>query len=154
MFSVLFHSLRISNRKFDIRCYILLTTVNGILKGYWYKDGYIRTSSVQYNLNDTDNEMIHLTNDAVQKKGEEFGKHEDSNKVNTDFIQLGFDYFKQYLRKTGISPYKFDEAYEQMKLIAYYLIASVSSKIKRKQFTFQLFGLDFMFDEDLNPMLI
>lgn len=75
MFSVLLYSHRISNRKFDIRCYILLTTANGILKGYWYKDGYIRTSSVEYNLNDTDNEMIHLTNDAVQKKGEEFGKH-------------------------------------------------------------------------------
>lgn len=29
--------------------------------------------------------MIHLTNDAVQKKGEDFGKHEDSNKV-TPFL--------------------------------------------------------------------
>ncbi len=46
MFSVLFCSCRINNRKFDIRCYILLTTANGILKGYWYKDGYIRTSSI------------------------------------------------------------------------------------------------------------
>lgn len=46
MFSVLRYTIRINNRKFDIRCYILLTTVNGILKGYWYKDGYIRTSSI------------------------------------------------------------------------------------------------------------
>lgn len=75
--------------------------------------------------------MIHLTNDAVQKKGEDFGKHEDSNKLN-------FEYFKQYLRKIGQSPLKFDESYEQMKLIAYYLIASVSTKIKRRQFTFEV----------------
>jgi hypothetical protein len=25
------------NRKFDIRHYLLLTSVNGILKAYWYK---------------------------------------------------------------------------------------------------------------------
>ena len=25
--------------------------------------------------------MIHLTNDAVQKKGSDFGKHEDHNKA-------------------------------------------------------------------------
>mgnify|MGYP001382746861 CR=1 FL=1 len=82
--------------------------------------------------------MIHLTNDAVQKKGEDFGKHEDSNKVTLLISQLSFDYFRQYLRKIGTSPFKFDEAYEQMKLIAYYLIASVSTKIKRKQFTFEV----------------
>lgn len=41
-----------------------------------------------------------------------------------------------------------------MKLIAYYLIASVSSKIKRSQYTFELFGLDFMLDENLKPFLI
>ena len=37
-------------RKFDIRCYILITTVNGRLKGYWYNDGYIRTSSEEYEI--------------------------------------------------------------------------------------------------------
>ena len=73
--------LRINNRKFDIRCYILITTVNGILKGYWYKDGYIRTSSSEYDLSNVEHEMIHLTNDAIQKKGNKYRKHEDFNKV-------------------------------------------------------------------------
>lgn len=71
----------IEGRKFDIRCYILLTTVNGILKGYWYADGYIRTSSEEYNPNDLNNRMIHLTNDAVQKYNDSYGKFEDYNKV-------------------------------------------------------------------------
>lgn len=26
-----------NKRKFDIRCYTLITTVNGIVKGYWYE---------------------------------------------------------------------------------------------------------------------
>jgi len=33
------------NRKFDIRHYMMITIINGNLKGYWYSDGYLRTSS-------------------------------------------------------------------------------------------------------------
>ena len=32
-------------RKFDIRCFGMLTLVNGLLKGFTYDDGYLRTSS-------------------------------------------------------------------------------------------------------------
>lgn len=53
------------NRKFDIRCYGMLTSVNGHLKGYFYEDGYIRTSSREYSLKKIGNKLIHLTNDAV-----------------------------------------------------------------------------------------
>ena len=54
-------------RKFDIRCYILITLVNNILKGYWYKDGYVRTSSMKFSLKNLDNKFVHLTNDSIQK---------------------------------------------------------------------------------------
>jgi tubulin polyglutamylase TTLL1/tubulin monoglycylase TTLL3/8 len=47
---------------------MLITSVNGILKVYWYRDGYIRTSSEIYDLDDPNNEFIHLTNDAIQQK--------------------------------------------------------------------------------------
>lgn len=49
---------------------MMLTSVNGIIKAYWYKEGYIRTSSEKYDLEDLDNEQMHLTNDAIQKKYE------------------------------------------------------------------------------------
>lgn len=65
----------------------MITTVNGSLKGYWYNDGYIRTSSEEYNLDDVSNRMIHLTNDAVQKHNQSYGKYEDFNKVNVDLIR-------------------------------------------------------------------
>ena len=71
-------------RKFDIRCFILITSINGIQKGYWYQDGYIRTSSSEFSLENLGNKQIHLTNDAVQKKSEEYGKHESGNKVLLD----------------------------------------------------------------------
>lgn len=41
-----------------------------------------------------------------------------------------------------------------MKTIAQYLIASISSRVRRKQYTFELFGLDFMLDNELKPFLI
>lgn len=74
--------LLISNRKFDIRCFGLLTSVNGLMKGYFYEDGYIRTSSSEYDIEDLGNRFVHLTNDAVQKHCEDYGKFENGNKVS------------------------------------------------------------------------
>lgn len=64
-------------RKFDIRHFMLLTSVNGQLKGYWYRDGYIRTSSEAYSTDsdELDNLLIHLTNDSIQKKASNYGKY-------------------------------------------------------------------------------
>ena len=68
-------------RKFDIRVFALVTSINGSLKGYNYLEGYLRTSGREFNLRSF-NKFIHLTNDAVQKKAEEYGKHESGNKVS------------------------------------------------------------------------
>ena len=68
-------------RKFDIRHYILVTSINGRFKGYWFKRGYIRTSSSEYTLNHGQ-ANVHLTNDAVQKNLPDYGKYEKGNKVS------------------------------------------------------------------------
>lgn len=57
-------------RKFDIRHYMLLTCFNGIIKAYWFPEGYIRTSSSLFSLKRGTNLYIHLTNDAIQKNSE------------------------------------------------------------------------------------
>lgn len=53
------------NRKFDIRGYMLVTSINGIFRAYWYSEGYIRTSSNEFNLDDVSDPFTHLTNDAI-----------------------------------------------------------------------------------------
>lgn len=58
----------------------MITCVNGILKGYWYRQGYVRTSASEYTLKNKDI-RIHLTNDAIQKQMPEYGKHEKGNKI-------------------------------------------------------------------------
>ena len=67
---------------------------------------------------------------------------------------MSYESFAHYLKKVGWNGTKFSEALETMKLIAYQLMASVSNKIKRKQFTFELFGLDYMLDSQMKPFLI
>lgn len=61
--------LLFKNRKFDFRCYGLVHKLPGRLSYYWYSRGYARTCSFEYNLDNKDNLMVHLTNEAVQVKG-------------------------------------------------------------------------------------
>ena len=65
---------------------MMITCVNGIVKGYWYRDGYVRTTSTEYQLG-TNCSKIHLTNDAVQKNLPDYGKFEKGNKLSYDDLE-------------------------------------------------------------------
>ena len=52
----------------------------------------MRTSSDGYSLENKNN-YVHLTNNCLQKFGDNYGKHEDGN-------TLGFEAFQQYLDET------------------------------------------------------
>ena len=69
-------------RKFDIRHFMLMTCVNGKFKGYWYGEGYLRTTSFEYNTKNCKDLYTHLTNDAIQKYSNDYGKFEKGNKVS------------------------------------------------------------------------
>ena len=74
--------LLINKRKFDIRCYGLMTSINGNMLGFFYQDGYLRTSSKEFSVQNLNNKYIHLTNDAIQKNSEDYGKFENANKLS------------------------------------------------------------------------
>lgn len=65
--SYLSNALLYQGRKFDIRHFMMITIINGNLKAYWYSEGYLRTSSEHFSLDNLSNMYIHLTNDAIQK---------------------------------------------------------------------------------------
>lgn len=48
-------------------------------KCYYFKEGYIRMSGQNYDLTQVDNLMIHLTNNAIQKQGTNYGEFEEGN---------------------------------------------------------------------------
>lgn len=60
------YPLLVHGRKFDFRCFGILTSTNGRLKGYFYEDGYVRTSSKEFSFDDIGDKFVHLTNDAIQ----------------------------------------------------------------------------------------
>ena len=66
---------------------MMITCVNGILKGYFYKEGYVRTSSSEYTCKVKDGK-VHLTNDAVQKQMPDYGKYEKGNKISYDELHI------------------------------------------------------------------
>ena len=63
----LYRPLLYKGRKFDLRCYTLISCINNNIQGYFYKEGYLRTSCQEFNIVNITDKFIHLTNDAVQK---------------------------------------------------------------------------------------
>jgi tubulin---tyrosine ligase len=64
-----------------------MSSVNGNVKVYLYEEGYLRTSCREFSINDLSNKFVHLTNDAVQKKAQDYGKFEAGNKISYNEFQ-------------------------------------------------------------------
>ncbi|CDW84366.1 tubulin-tyrosine ligase family protein [Stylonychia lemnae] len=144
--------LLFEKRKFDIRIWVLVTLgTNGVdLNLYMYQEGYLRTSSSNYDLQD-ENKYVHLTNNCLQQKGNQYGQHEDGN-------TLSFQFFQNYLNKE-FKDLKIDiqrDFIPRMKDIIIDTIQSVKQDLnpqKRKN-QFQLLGYDFLIDEDFRLWLL
>ena len=78
----------INKRKFDIRVWALVTQD---LDLFWFREGYIRTASGEYQL-DKNDEFVHLTNNAIQRQCPQYGLNEEGN-------QLSFHDFRSYCKK-------------------------------------------------------
>jgi hypothetical protein len=65
-----------------------------VICAYWYTDGYIRTSCKEFSTKNITSSYIHLTNDAVQKHSDDYGKFENANKLSyADFQRyINFKY--------------------------------------------------------------
>ena len=133
----------IHKRKFDFRCYGLITSFNGILQGYFYSDGYLRTTSCEYNIKEISNNFMHLTNDAIQKYSEDYGKFEDANKLSYRDFQRYLDHYCQEKKINFIK-----DILPKIKNLAKDTMQSVFLKIdpNRRLHCMEIFGYDFMLD--------
>ena len=134
-------------RKFDIRVWVVVTQKKEL---FFYKEGYIRTSSDDYDMNNQNN-YVHLTNNCLQKHGDNYGKHEPGN-------TLSFESFEKFLHDQ-YPQHQIDfkkHIIGRMKDIIIDTILSVKKSLnpnKRKN-CFELFGYDFLIDEDFRTWLI
>lgn len=141
--------LLVNNRKFDIRCYGLITIINGRVQGYFYQEGYIRTASEEFSLCPPYSRYIHLTNDAVQKHSENYSRFETGNKLSYSELQKYFD-------RVGVELSIAQDITPQIRTVVSDTFKAVYEKIdpQRKLNTFELFGYDFMIDSDFKVWLI
>ena len=116
---------------------------------YIFKEGHLKASSVNYNINNN-NSFIHLTNYSLQKYNKNFSKYETGNEIS-------FDVFQQYLNSLGDKAFNFREnIIPKFKNIIELTAKSSKNLInqKNKNYCFEIFGYDFMMDEEKNIYLI
>lgn len=106
----------------------------------------MRTSSSLYNLESND-EFIHLTNLAVQKKSTTFQQFEEGNEASFGELEEAIE-----ARRPGA----FAEIRNKLANLTSIVFKSVKHQIllNRNPDHFELFGLDYLIDDDLNVFLV
>ena len=70
--------LLLHKRKFDIRQWVLVTSINPLVI-WMYSNYYLRFSSREYSNDNWADAEVHLTNQSVQKHSDEYGDAIDCN---------------------------------------------------------------------------
>ena len=134
-------------RKCDMRVWVLLTHN---MKVYFFKEGHLKTCSIEYDINSKD-AFRHITNYSFQKYNDNFQKYEKGNEVPFYEFQKFLD--ENYAEKN----YKLNkDLSKQIKEIVSITMKSGKEQINKngRNFQFEIFGYDFMLDENFNLFLI
>jgi hypothetical protein len=139
----------INGRKFDIRCFGLFVSINGVRRAYFYQGGYLRTSSKEFTLDEIDDKLAHLTNDAVQNLDDDYGKFETCNKIS--FLD-----FERYLETNYLHGSFYKKLYPKIKKLVRDAFLATWDQLNPNNLThcFELFGFDIMLDSECKPYLI
>ena len=131
-------------RKCDIRIWVLITHT---MKVYIFKEGHLKASSLNYNNNDFDS-FIHITNYSLQKYNKLFSKFEKGNEIS-------FQTFQNFINENNYINFR-EEIFPKIIEIVKHSVLSVRNKINMNNlnYCFEIFGYDFMMDEDKNVYLI
>ena len=146
--------LLIDQRKFDIRLWVLINCCDlSNQRCYLFSEGYIRTSSYPFSLSQEsiDQPFVHLTNNAVQQHDQNYGKLEEGN-------QLSFKQGSELLLQQTGRDVDFQQIYDDeiLEIILMSLKSVDNGRLNpnMKKNTFEIFGYDFMIDEEIRPWLI
>jgi len=142
--------LLIGSRKFDIRMYGLLMQEPqaGPFHAYFFNDGYVRTASEPFSIDNLDR-RLHITNDQVQRLNSEYGKYEEGNKMSISD-------FRAFLTRGQPGPGAYSQIFSQMKAIWVDVSRAAKDHLNPRNIDhcFELYGLDFMVDEDCRVWLL
>ena len=148
----------INGRKYDLRLYLLVTGYTP-LKIYLFNNGLARFCSEEYDLNPEkmSDRYIHLTNYSINKTSLNF---EQNDSVTDEFGDKWTLFtLRNYFKKNNLD---FDKVWEKIKDIIVKVILSVTDiaipTIKPFKLSsgnlFELYGVDILLDDTLNPWLM
>ena len=134
-------------RKFDIRLWVLFIAEQDD-DVYIFRQGHLKATCIKYDP-DSKDPYVHLTNYSVQKYNENFSKIEIGN-------EIPFKDFQNELDKndTGIDFYK--TIYPKIVRIVRITGGAAKGKMNflNKKYCFEIFGYDFILDENYQPYLL
>lgn len=138
--------LLIHGRKFDIRQFVLVTSLDPLVV-FASSQCYVRFSSKPYSADTLDN-VVHLTNHQVQKK-----EPENPGDIAKDIHrnQWSLASFKEHIGSDvwgALLKPRID------RLIARTLSSWPNRERSHRRNSFELLGLDILVDQDLNPWLL
>ena len=151
--------LLLNGHKFDFRMYMLIASTNPLMA--YYHDGFLRVTLAKYDASSSEKKVL-LTNLALNKqiydevKGGKLyeGMDEEALKIAQ---QWSFERLKDYLLEKGIiKDQNWLDNYlrpEFKKAMVHLLRLSSFAFLKRSSI-YELYGVDFMLDENLNLWFI
>ena len=169
-----------SNRKFDIRQWVVVTNDNPLVI-YGFEEFYLRLSSREYTLTDSklDDGLVHLCNQSVQHVNNI--DNDDNDDAVSDTTSIPYESttmmsqheFDQYLQQINKQEYanKYPGRHEgiiscgqtfrvdnvilpQVQHLVVEVLKSVRDKISKFGKGFEWLGFDFMVSEDLDVKLL
>jgi len=141
--------------KFDLRVYMLVASTNPFI--VYYHDGYLRVSLNSFDQF-SDDRATHLTNTYVAEK--KFAEAREQNKTINgmdadqlkDYHLWSFERLEKYLLESGkVTDPKWLDNYLRPALqkAFIHLIRMTGSAFWKQSNVYELFGLDFMLDENM-----
>ena len=135
--------LIINKRKFDIRQWVLVTSLNPLTIWMW-KEPYLRFGAEDYIMDDLNNIYSHLTNNSIAKHSEQYKKEKNFE----GDMWTCFDFAKY------IGQEKWEEIHEKIKNAIICSFYAIHQEIFQRTNSHELYGYDFMIDENYNVYLI
>eukprot|EP00668_Euglena_longa_P016108 GGOE01020317.1.p1 GENE.GGOE01020317.1~~GGOE01020317.1.p1 ORF type:complete len:437 (+),score=105.42 GGOE01020317.1:49-1311(+) len=136
--------LLVGRRKFDIRCWVLLTAPYDI---HLFNQASLRTASEAYDVQRLDRTLSHLTNHCLQMEAEDFGRWEPGN-------EMWWAQLQAHIADQGRSVEA--DILPQVRAICQASLLSVYDQLRLQgdYNAFQLFGFDLMVDADFKVWLL
>eukprot|EP01062_Namystynia_karyoxenos_P001203 TRINITY_DN10406_c0_g1_i1.p1 TRINITY_DN10406_c0_g1~~TRINITY_DN10406_c0_g1_i1.p1 ORF type:complete len:958 (+),score=282.34 TRINITY_DN10406_c0_g1_i1:85-2874(+) len=156
--------LLIDGFKWDMRVYVLVLSCDP-LRVFMYKDGLVRMCTEQYtepSEENADQELVHLTNYAVQRKSRKFVFNDDAGSGHTG-TKRDFGFLAAYLRRHNFDP---EQLWDKVRDLIVKTLISVQEHLRhtyRSCFPecdnlgtacFEVLGFDVLVDENLDPWLL